>query len=189
MHLSSCPCCDPLHVTAVHVQTVYVLRRHRCIHVHRVDWMHIGCTTTNMDYTTRPGAVTASVHVIKKMRGEENENLEPLYTSGHLLRRHIGSEKQVDHSTFRPPEGRSVRVSLYGALTYEVCSRSSSLLYRCFSRAKKMMCGCYTASILSSYHPLPTTKRRLTLRRPEAWSASFISPESGLSYTKEVYLT
>lgn len=74
MHLSSCLCCDPLHVTAVHVQTVRVLRRHRCIHVHRVDCMHIGCTTTNMDYTTRPGAVTASVHVIKKNGGEKKKS-------------------------------------------------------------------------------------------------------------------
>lgn len=74
MHLSSCLCCDPLHVTAVHVQTVRVLRRHRCIHVHLVDCMHIGCTTTNMDYTTRPGAVTASVHVIKKNGGEKKKS-------------------------------------------------------------------------------------------------------------------
>ena len=51
-------------------------------------------------------------------------------------------------------------------------------------KKKKKTCGCYTGSILSSYHPLPTTKRRLTLRRPEAWAASSVSPESRLSYTR-----
>ena len=43
-------------------------------------------------------------------------------------------------------------------------------------KKKKKTCGCYTGSILSSYHPLPTTKRRLTLRRPEALSCKLCQP-------------
>lgn len=190
MHLSSCLCCDPLHVTAVHVQTVRVLRRHRCIHVHRVDCMHIGCTTTNMDYTTRPGAVTASVHVIKKNGGEKKKS------EARWMRiwshRYVRSSAEETHRQWKA--GWSLHVSsswrqicpcfsLCRSHVRGVFTLIFSAVPLLFSKKKKIMCGCYTASILSSYHPLPTTKRRLTLRRPEAWSASYISLESGL-YTQ-----
>ena len=42
---------------------------------------------------------------------------------------------KADLSVFPSPSSLSLFLSL--ALTYEVCSRSSSLLYRCFSRAKR----------------------------------------------------
>lgn len=135
---------------------------HACI----LTSLHAHCTITNLDDMTHPHAAPQSFCALKKQARSMRICSDSLYTSLRWAIHTHRQSKQVDHFTFSSSRRQICRFSR--VVTGTRCVHSVLLWFNIDFLAKTELWSLHRLrSILSSYHPLPTTKWRLTLQRPE----------------------
>lgn len=135
--------------------------------------LYISYATANVD-----GGTTAGCQCVKKRA----KSMRTLHTS---IR---GGDAHADIADGRRfTARRRPQVGLLSTVTR--CFNSDPLRYNVAFVAEKkaLVCGCYTGSIRSSNHPLPTTEWRLTLQPPYCFCNFYFSENYvGLKRTNRV---